>query len=129
MTNCPNRPLPPVTTIFFISEVFPFEMLFLGVPAASARDPPHTRGGQACPESRRREVGAREAKIKPFPGYRFGMRISFNFAMSDGFSSYKLAKIFAVVGPSMGATSKSALFASATNSGSRSVFTKACCSA
>src|SRR4030095_16920595 len=98
MTNCPNRPLPPVTTIFFISEVFPFELLFSGVPAASARDPPHA-GRTSLPESRRRELGAREAKIKPLPGYRFGMRISFNFAMSDGFSSYKLAKIFAVVGP------------------------------
>ena len=58
--------------------------------------------------------------------YRFGIRISFNFAISDGLSSYKLAKVLAVVGPSIGSTSKSAFFASAISSGSRNVLMNPC---
>src|SRR5262245_41872744 len=58
--------------------------------------------------------------------YFFGIKISFNFAISDGLSSYRPAKVLAVVGPSMGSTSKSAFLASATNSGSRNVLTNPC---
>src|SRR5215471_2283935 len=58
--------------------------------------------------------------------YFFGIKISFSFAISDGLSSYRPAKVLAVVGPSMGSTSKSAFFASATNSGSRNVLMNPC---
>src|SRR5215475_12663099 len=58
--------------------------------------------------------------------YFFGIKISFSFTISDGLSSYRPAKVLAVVGPSMGSTSKSAFFASATNSGSCNVLTNPC---
>src|SRR5258706_12848660 len=70
----------------------------------------------------------KRGRMKEGGDYRFGINISFNLAINDGCKSYRLAKVLAVVEPSIGATSNCALSASATNSRSRKVFMKACCS-
>src|SRR5262245_39696212 len=83
-------------------------------------DPPPRRG--------RKEVRGKNCQqlVQFRQYYFFGIKISFNFAIRDGLSSYKPAKVLAVVGPSMGSTSKSAFLASAINSGSRNVLTNPC---